>query len=55
MFDLQEDPNELVSVYENPQYQKIVKMLKNELQKLRVQYEVPPNEYGKKIFKKAKL
>jgi len=50
MFDMQNDPNELVSVYENPQYQKIVKMLKNELQKLRVQYEVPPNAFGKKIF-----
>ncbi len=55
LFDLQKDPNELVSVYENPQYQEIVKMMKKELKRLRKQYEVPPNEYGKKIFKKAKL
>ena len=38
MFDLQTDPHELVSVYDNPKYQAIRERMEAELQKLRDQY-----------------
>ena len=39
MFDLQTDPHELNSVYDNPTYQEVRQRMKAELQKLRDQYE----------------
>ena len=41
LFDLEEDPNELQSVYSDPAYADIVTELKTELERLRLQYEVP--------------
>ena len=41
LFDLEEDPNELNSVYADPAYAEIVDELKTELDRLRVEYEVP--------------
>jgi arylsulfatase A-like enzyme len=37
LFDLQKDPHELVSVYEDPGYAEVVKQLKGELDRLRVE------------------
>lgn len=40
LFDLEKDPKELKSEYNNPEYASIVAKLKNALQELRAQYEV---------------
>ena len=40
LFDLEKDPKELKSEYNNPEYASIVAKLKNGLQELRVHYEV---------------
>lgn len=39
LYDLEKDPNELVSEYSNPEYQNIIAELKVELQKLREKYK----------------
>ena len=44
LFDLTRDPMELRSVYDDPAYQDQVAALKEELQRLRVQYQVPEDE-----------
>jgi hypothetical protein len=41
MYDLKNDPNEINNLYGNPAYDKKMKELKRELQKLRTDYEVP--------------
>ena len=41
LFDLQKDPNELKSVYDDPAYAAVVKDLKAELERLRTLYKVP--------------
>ena len=41
LFDLKKDPNELKSVYSQPDYQEVVKDLKVELNELRKKYKVP--------------
>ena len=41
LFDLEKDPNELKSVYSDPEYTDTAKTLKEELAKLRTQYKVP--------------
>ena len=41
LFDLKKDPNELKSVYSQPDYQDVVKDLKVELNELRKKYKVP--------------
>ena len=41
LFDLQTDPNELNSIYGDPNYADIVTELKTELDRLRVEYAVP--------------
>lgn len=41
MFDLEKDPQEMVSVYEEPDYAPIVKMMKAELARLKAAYKVP--------------
>jgi arylsulfatase A-like enzyme len=38
LFDLEKDPNELKSVYDDPSYAKVVKEMKTELTRLREQY-----------------
>lgn len=43
MFDLQKDPNELNSVYKDPNYESTVAELKERLDKLREQYKDPPD------------
>ena len=40
LFDLEQDPDELRSVYDDPQYREVVKQLKAELGRLREQYAV---------------
>ena len=50
MYDLQNDPHELQSVYDDPAYAEEVTRLKAELAKLKEQYKVPEErtyEYGK--------
>lgn len=44
LFDLEKDPHEMNNLYNDPQYQDIVKELKNELIKLQVQYDDPIRE-----------
>ncbi len=44
LFDLQNDPNELRSVYGNPQYAQVQATLLGELARLREQYQVTPDE-----------
>ena len=44
MFDLKKDPNEMNSVYDNPDYKVIQDDLTEELQRLRRQYKVPVAE-----------
>jgi len=41
LYDLEKDPNEMNSEYNNPEYASIVKKMKSELQKLKLQYKVP--------------
>lgn len=41
MYDIERDPNEMKSVYNNPEYSSIQKRLKKELVRLRDYYEVP--------------
>ncbi len=40
LFDLQRDPEELNSVYDNPTYEPVIKRLKKELKRLRNKYKV---------------
>lgn len=44
LFDLEKDPNELKSVYGAPEYQQIQASLEAELDHLRAQFQVPPDE-----------
>jgi arylsulfatase A-like enzyme len=44
LFDLTKDPNELSSVYENPEYAQVKKTLEVELDRLRKQYQLPEEE-----------
>jgi len=43
LFDLQKDPYELKSVYNDPAYAEVVRRLKAELERLRRLYKVPPD------------
>lgn len=47
LFDLQQDPDELKSVYDDPQYADVVRQLKAELQRLRELYKVPETDPDK--------
>ena len=40
-YDLEADPNEISSEYENPEYANEIRTLKNELVRLRAMYKVP--------------
>ncbi len=44
LFDLEEDPNEMRSVYDDPDYEEIKNELKEELERLREQYDVPEED-----------
>lgn len=44
LYDLNKDPHEMNSVYEEPDYEPVISELKEELQKLREELEVPENE-----------
>jgi arylsulfatase A-like enzyme len=44
LFDLERDPNELTSVYGNPQYAEVQASLTVELARLREQYKVTPDD-----------
>ena len=44
MYDLEKDPNELNSVYGQPEYAALTKELKNELNRLRKLYKVPVDD-----------
>lgn len=46
LFDLRRDPGELESVYDDPDYAEVVEELKEELRRLRTQYEVPEEDGG---------
>ena len=48
LFDLEKDPREMKSEYDNPAYASEVKRLKKELQRLREQYEVPAEKKKQK-------
>lgn len=56
LFDLEKDPKELKSEYNNPEYASIVTKLKKGLQELRVHYDVTeiPQREGKRSMKKQK-
>ena len=41
LFDLEKDPEELKSVYGQPEYSKIQRQKMNQLKRLRKRYEVP--------------
>ena len=41
LYDLEKDPHELNSVYDDPDYAEVVEDLKEELQRLRAHYQVP--------------
>ena len=43
-YDLENDPHEMQSEYDNPEYQFRIQALKHELERLRTQYEVPEDE-----------
>ena len=45
LFDLKKDPDEMTSVYGNPEYSKIQARLINELNRLKKEYEVPAIVY----------
>ncbi len=47
LFDLERDPHELQSVFDDPEYAKVVASMKKNLAQLRKQYEVPPLAKGK--------
>ena len=47
LFDLEKDPNELKSEYDNPEYKDKVEDLKAELANLRQRYQVPEDKGGK--------
>ena len=42
MFDLTNDPQEMVNVYNNPKYKRVQASLEQEFNRLRVQYDAPP-------------
>ena len=44
LFDLSKDPNELMSVYANPEYAEVKKSLETELARLRKQFQLPEDE-----------
>lgn len=46
LYDLKNDPDELVNLYGDPAYDAITTELKRELERLRERYEVPPNDLG---------
>ena len=41
LFDLQQDPNELLNLIDNPEYTEIKNELKEQLQQLQIQYKDP--------------
>ena len=45
LYDLMEDPKELKSVYDQPEYAKIQGRMRRELDRLRKEYEVPTSVY----------
>ena len=47
LFDLQNDPNEMNSEYNNPEYSMTVERMKKKLAALQTQYKTPPPEEGK--------
>ena len=44
LFDLEKDPKQLKSVFNDPAYAEVAANLKDELARLRAQYRLPPNE-----------
>jgi len=42
MFDLTNDPQEMVNVYNQPKYKRVQASLAQEFDRLRVQYDAPP-------------
>ena len=53
LFDLKEDPQEMRSVYGDPEYEEIRKALKQNLERLRRQYDLPPQTSGDRAAEKA--
>ncbi len=43
LFDLEKDPNEIQSVYDDPAYRKVRERLQGKLAELRTEYDVPKN------------
>jgi len=54
MYDLVNDPNELKSVYDDPEYAELQVELRNELTKLRTQYKVPADDRPVKKVQKQR-
>jgi len=52
LFDLKKDPQQLNSVYNNPEYAKTCEELKRELAQLRSRYQAPDEEKITKSIKK---
>jgi hypothetical protein len=47
LFDLEKDPHELTSAYDNPEYAGKVSDMKTELDRLRKHFRVPEDTSGK--------
>lgn len=41
-YDLEKDPHEMTSAYDHPEYKRLIAAMKDELQRLRDYYQVPP-------------
>jgi arylsulfatase A-like enzyme len=54
LFDLKNDPNELKSVYDDPQYSEIQKQLHADLDKLRAQYKEPAQDPPESMIRAPK-
>lgn len=54
LYDLINDPNEMNNLYNNPDYKQIIAELKQELERLRKQYEVPENHFNSPYVRAGK-
>jgi arylsulfatase A-like enzyme len=55
LFDLAKDPNELLSVYGNPEYAGVTAKLMKQLHDLEIQLKVPPNDSPQALGGKNKI
>ena len=50
MFDLINDPNEIINVYDREEYKEIWNELKDKLIELQIKYEDPVSEYPEMVL-----